>query len=91
MEQDQIYKKARKKVEAKIGFLIHLLVYLTVNTLLIGFDLLTSNEVFWSSGPLLGWGIGLFFHGLGVLVFPKFQHLKEGWIEKEMAMGRLKN
>ncbi len=85
MKQDQIYKKARKKVEAKIGFLIHLLVYMMVNTLLIGINLVTTNAVLWSSGPLLGWGIGLFFHGLGVLIFPKFQYLKEGWIEKEMA------
>ena len=25
--------------------------------------LVTSNEVLWFSGPLLGWGIGIFFHG----------------------------
>jgi len=85
MKQEHLYKKARKKVEAKIGFLIHLMVYMTVNTFLICINLITSNEVLWSSGPLLGWGIGIFFHGLGVLVFPKFQHLKEGWIQKEMA------
>ncbi len=91
MKQDQIYRKARKKVEARIGFLIHLLVYIMVNTLLIGINLVNSNEVLWFSGPLLGWGIGIFFHGLGVLIFPKLQYLKEGWIKKEMAMGRLKN
>ncbi len=90
MEQDQNYKKARKKVEAKIGFLVHLLVYILVNAFLIGINLLNSNDVLWSSGPLFGWGIGIFFHGLGVLVFPKLQCFKEGWIEKEMAKGSLK-
>jgi len=85
MKQDQMYHIARKKVEAKIGFLIHLMAYIVVNTFLICINFLNSNEILWSYGPLLGWGIGLFFHGLGILVFPKLQYLKDGWIETEMA------
>jgi hypothetical protein len=82
MEDQEAYQKARKRVEAKIGFFTHLAVYLSVNFLLI--NLATSRESFWFIWPLLGWGIGLVFHGLGVFVFSGPSSLKERMILKEM-------
>ena len=54
MENNTNYKKAKKRVGAKIGFLIHLLVYFLVNTTLIVINLSTSSDHIWSAGPLLG-------------------------------------
>ncbi len=85
MKNDEKYEKARKRVEAKIGFLIHLTVYILVNGLLISLNLIQQNEIRWAALPLSGWGIGLLFHGLGVFVFSGFKNLKEKMIQKEMA------
>ena len=87
MENQEAYEKARKKVEAKIGFYIHLAVYAGVNTLLIVINLITSTQYLWFKWPLIGWGIGLFFHALGVFAFSKGLSLKERMIEKEMKKG----
>ena len=85
MENNTNFKKVKKRVEAKIGFFIHLLVYLLVNVMLIVINLATSSDQIWSTGPLLGWGIGLFFHGAGVFLFPELTQVKEKMIQKELS------
>lgn len=44
-------------------FLIHLIVFVAVMTLLTVIDLLTSPGTYWFQWPLLGWGIGVLGHG----------------------------
>ena len=51
----------------KPRFLVHLGVFIVVNTLLALINLATSPQHLWFQWPLFGWGIGLFFHGLGTL------------------------
>jgi len=86
MENQEAYKRAKRRVEAKIGFYIHLAVYVGVNILLIIINLATSPEYFWFKWPLFGWGIGLFFHGLSIFIFSgrKFVEIKKRMIEDEM-------
>jgi hypothetical protein len=90
MEDQEAYEKARKKVEAKIGFYIHLVVYTGVNILLIIINIVTSTQYLWFKWPLIGWGIGLFFHAFGVFAFSKGLSLKERMIEKELKKKTLK-
>ena len=90
MENQESYQKAKKRVEAKIGFFIHLAVYVGVNILLIIINLLTSTQELWFKWPLIGWGIGVFFHALGVFVFSGGSAIKEQMIEKEMKKETLK-
>ena len=85
MEDQEAYRRAKKRVEVKIGFYIHLSVYIVVNILLIIINLVTSPQVLWFKFPLMGWGVGVFFHGLGVFVFSGGSALKERMIEKEMG------
>jgi hypothetical protein len=87
MENQEAYEKAKKRVEAKIGFYIHLAVYVGVNLLLLIINLTTSPGYLWFKWPLMGWGIGLFFHGLGIFAFSKGEAIKERMIEKEMKKG----
>lgn len=54
---------ARRRQE----FWPHLWSYLGTNSFLVALNLLTSPDYFWASWPLLGWGIGLFFHALSAL------------------------
>jgi len=48
------------------GFSAHLLSFVAVNSFLILLNLFTSPSYFWAIFPLLGWGLGLFFHGRSV-------------------------
>ncbi len=86
MENQEAYQRAKRRAEAKIGFYIHLAVYVGVNILLVIINLSTSPRYIWFIWPLLGWGIGLFFHGMSVFVFSgkKFKEIKEKMIQDEI-------
>jgi hypothetical protein len=90
VENQEAYQKAKKRVEAKLGFYIHLAVYVGVNILLIVINLLTSSQYLWFKWPLIGWGIGVLFHALGVFVFSGGSAIKEQMIQKEMKKETLK-
>jgi hypothetical protein len=85
MENQEAYQKAKERVEAKIGFYTHLAVYVGVNILLIIINLLTSPRYLWFPWPLIGWGIGVFFHALRVFAFTQGSTIKDRMIEKEMS------
>ncbi len=84
MENPIAYYRAKKRVEAKFGFYIHLAVYLAVNALLVTINLSTSTEYLWFKWSLMGWGIGVLFHALAVFVFSGGSGIKAQMIEKEM-------
>jgi hypothetical protein len=52
--------------------------------LLIIINLSSSSQNLWFQWPLIGWGIGVLFHGLGVFVFSGKPAITERMIEKEM-------
>ncbi len=86
MENQEAYRRAKRRAEAKIGFYIHVAVYVGVNILLVVINLSASPQYIWFIWPLLGWGIGLFFHGMSVFVFSgkKFKGIKEKMIQDEL-------
>ena len=90
MENQEAYERARKRVEAKIGFYVHLSVYIAVNILLVIVNISTSPQYLWFKWPLIGWGIGIISHALGVFVFTGGSAIKEQMIEKEMRKEALK-
>ncbi|MBN3963575.1 2TM domain-containing protein [Nostoc sp. NMS8] len=44
------------------AFWTHVISFLAVNLFLILLNLITSPSYFWAIFPVLGWGLGLFFH-----------------------------
>jgi len=78
------YEQARRHVARKIGFAIHLGVYLAVNTGLILFNLLVVPAKFWAAWPAFGWGIGLLFHALAVFLHAPGATWKQRMIENEL-------
>ena len=84
MEHTKAYQKAKKKVEARLGFKTHLTVYLVVNAILITVNLINSPEYLWFIWPLMGWGIAIFWHAMAVFVFDKKSDVMERMIQKEM-------
>jgi hypothetical protein len=85
-----IYAQARKRVEAKKGFFIHLTVYIVVNALIFLIWLFTSGfgSYPWFIWPLMGWGIGLIFNFLAVFFFDRETDWERREVEKEAARMR---
>ena len=80
-----IYRIAKRQVERKLGFFIHLSVYILVNGGLILLNLSRQPEALWSFAPLFGWGIGLLFHGLAVFLHAPGATWKQRMIENELS------
>jgi len=87
MNHQLTYENAKKRVEARMGFYIHLIVYFVVNTVLVILNLTFKKDYFWAIWPILGWGIGLIVHALSTFVFTGESSLKERLIKKEMRKG----
>ncbi|MBV2195535.1 MAG: 2TM domain-containing protein [Flavobacterium sp.] len=67
------YNKAKKRVKELKEFYSHLASYLVVIPFLIFINLYFSPKHIWFYWPMLGWGIGLFFHAVGVFnIIPFF-------------------
>ena len=66
MSEEELRKIARQRAKVKTGFYIHLIVYITVNILLVSIWYFTSDtsEFPWFVFPLVGWGIALVIHAV---------------------------
>ena len=65
MSEEQIYEEAKKRVEAKKGFYVHLTVYICVNILLVLIWAFVAGGGFpWFIFPIVGWGIAIIIHGV---------------------------
>ena len=82
MSEEELYREARKRVEEKKGFFIHLAAYICVNIFLIIIWAVTGAGFPWFVFPLGGWGIGILFHFLGVFVFSR--RGTSGWERREV-------
>jgi hypothetical protein len=84
MAADEQYEAARQRVEARIGFAVHLAVYLVINII---FLIVVGWDFLWAT---VFWGLGLAAHGFGVFFRddPRLRSWKERAIAKEMERGR---
>ena len=82
-EQSRIEHLAVRRARAKLGFFSHAAVYLVVNTGLIALSLANGGR--WAIFPLLGWGVGLLFHGLSVWMFQPGGNLMTRMVDRERA------
>lgn len=64
--QDDLERRARRNVGARMGFIIHASVYVLVNAGLIAIATFRTGGAHWPLFPALGWGLGLAIHGLAV-------------------------
>jgi len=74
--RDQALKQLKKKRE----FSADLFAYVLVNAFLVGIWAVTGSGFFWPIFPILGWGLGIFFHAWDVYQRPP----TEDQIRKEM-------
>ncbi|MBU2938948.1 2TM domain-containing protein [Lacinutrix sp. C3R15] len=84
--EQEAYDKAKKRVGQIKGFYWHLLSYIVINiVILYMISLHVDSENFWTFNvfsTVFYWGIGLFFHFLGV--FGKNVFLGKDWENKKI-------
>jgi hypothetical protein len=81
-KNNDAYKVAEEKVEARIMLYKHLAAFITVNLLLCLINLICSGSISWALWPILGWGMVVVIHA-SYIVFHT-QGLKENMIKKEL-------
>jgi energy-coupling factor transporter transmembrane protein EcfT len=81
--QEQEYIKAKKKVRDIKGFYIHLFLYILVTPIIIITNLMFAPSFHWFWFSVLGWGLAVFFHWMGVFGFKKIGFTKE-WEENKI-------
>lgn len=89
METHEAYKRAQKRVAAKVGFYIHFTIFLIVSLALMSINLNSSSEYLWFKWPVMGWGIGILFHAMSVYVFYGKTLITKRMIEKELERESL--
>jgi hypothetical protein len=80
-EQERYYQ-AKKRVEDIKGFYGNLIAYIVCNGFFLVLNLITSPNELWFFWPLLGWGIGVLFHGMKVFNYSPF--LNKNWEERKI-------
>ena len=63
---DELREQALARLQKKREFKAHVFAYVLVNAFLVAIWAVTGADFFWPIFPILGWGIGLFFHGWDV-------------------------
>jgi hypothetical protein len=82
-----LHTLAKKRVETKMAFLVHLMVFVAVNC---GLYLLSAVKGggSWQVFPLWGWGLGLAIHGLVTLLSLQGQGLRQRLMDAELKSLR---
>lgn len=74
-QQNENYNRAYQRVQEEKGFYSHVTTFLLVNAFLFLLNYFTAKGHWWFYWPLIGWGIGLTIHGIGIfgknLIFSK--------------------
>jgi hypothetical protein len=79
MEEEESYKRAKKRVDELREFYEHLIAYLVVNIMLIIINLVTSPDTLWFYWVTVFWGIGVICHAISV-----YGKLGKNWEEKKI-------
>ena len=88
MDDNALYNRAKARVEARLGFYRHAMIYVLVNLLLLVINLSESPDYLWVKWPVFGWGIGVVAHGLSVFSPRWVGAQKEKMIAREMERER---
>nr|CBH38813.1 hypothetical membrane protein [uncultured archaeon] len=82
MDEEESYKRAKKRVGELRGFYEHLIAYVVVNIMLVIINLVTSPDTLWFYWVSIFWGIGVIWHAISV--YGKLGKLGNKWEEKKI-------
>ncbi|MBC5782140.1 2TM domain-containing protein [Ramlibacter sp. USB13] len=80
---EEIEHLARRRAGAKMGWYIHACVYVFVNLGLFAMSSHGFGTRPWSVFPVLGWGLGLAFHGISVFLLGRGSAFRERMVARE--------
>jgi hypothetical protein len=86
-QQERRYEQAHARVQALKSFYFHAGAFVVINIALFAINALTgglAGGVWWFYWPLIGWGIGLGAHALGVFGFSDGGPLGRDWEERKI-------
>ena len=83
LSPDEIERLARKRAGAKLFWYAHAVVYVLVNLFVFAISVHAFGTRRWSVFPLLGWGLGLVFHGISVFMLGTGSGVRERMVQKE--------
>jgi hypothetical protein len=75
------YERAKERVKEIKDFYSHLITYIAVISFLVFINLKFSPRHLWFYWPMLGWGLGVLFHGLRAF---DFTFMSKEWEEKKI-------
>lgn len=87
---EQLRQRARRRVNQKMGFFIHLAVYGLVNLGLAAINLASGGKA-WHLWPLAGWGLGLAIHGFVTFASLRGDGLRERMLDAEVERLKQRN
>jgi hypothetical protein len=67
---EDLEKVAKRRVQTRFGFVIHLVMYLAVNGGLFGLWWFTGDGYPWFVWPMIGWGVGIVAHAMALVIGP---------------------
>ena len=79
---------ARKRVQARMGFIIHVAIYTVMNGGLFAIWLFSGKGYPWFMWPLIGWGVGVIAHA-GALAIGPGSAIEERAVDKELRRLRI--
>ena len=79
-----LYRRAAARVEARLAFYRHVVIYVLVNSFLVILNLTRSPDTLWFKWSVFGWGIGLVAHGISVYSYRWREGSRERMIQREM-------
>ena len=81
-KDEELYERAKKRVEDTKGLYMHIGVYVIVNAALFTINMITNPDTLWFFWPLIGWGIGLALHIFGFITEGRL--LGPEWEERKL-------
>lgn len=87
ISEDEVLRRAKRRVGLKTGFMVHALVYALVNLGLLAINLWGGSQR-WHMVPLLGWGLGLAIHGVVTFIALRGEGLRDRMLADEVERVR---
>jgi hypothetical protein len=78
------YRRAAWRVEARLAFYRHVMIYVVVNLLLAVLNLVRNPQHIWFPWVMFGWGIGVLAHALNVYSYRWLGSRREQMIQREL-------
>lgn len=85
--EEDLHRRARERVDMKMGFVIHAMVFLLVNLGMFAARQWT-DQGHWGFWPAWGWGLGLAIHGIVTFMKLQGEGLKDRLIAEEVQRLR---